>query len=130
MTSDLVESWYKLGAGLLEASLAFGAAGHLCPSDWCDLCFSDWSGLNLHLSSRSHWELEIGAICGAGDEVEGGGQWNGSLGTESREWGSSAGRQVIYLIFSLVWPEQQKSFLGFLSRLTLNGIIWQLSSPI
>lgn len=46
-------------------------------------CSSDWHG--LHLSRGSPQELGTRPNLGAGNEVGEYEQWNGSLGTESRE---------------------------------------------
>lgn len=41
----------------------------------------------------------VGPGRGAGHELGGRGLWDGSLGTESRKWGSLAGRWVTHLFF-------------------------------
>lgn len=44
---------------------------------------------------------EVGPGRGAGHELGGRGLWDGSLGTESRKWGSLAGRRVTHLFLLL-----------------------------
>lgn len=63
---------------------------------------SDWQDLLLGNGSLLSWGWVYSSERGELRNVTGR-QWNGSLGTKSREWGSSSARQVTHL-FWLVCP--------------------------
>lgn len=68
-----------------------------CSSNCCGLHSSSyWSGLLLG-SKSAQAEVEVGVQQQRGQQWgwAGGGQWDGSLGIESRDWGSSAGSSPV-----------------------------------
>lgn len=78
----------------METSLAFGAVGGRCPSDWCGL--SLFCEVVLLPECRKTTGFGVRAQQQANDELEQNRLQEVSLGTESRDGVSSVGRQVTH----------------------------------